>query len=66
MTKLEEIEQAIAKLPPQEMAAFRNWYENFTAKLWDNQIEQDVEEGKLDDFARRALEDHKAGRTKEL
>ena len=66
MTKLEEIEKAVAGLKPAELAKFRSWFDELDAKIWDEQIKRDVKEGKLDNLARQALEDHKNGRTKEL
>ena len=66
MTKLEEIEKAVAGLEPEELAKFRRWFEELDAELWDEQIQRDAKEGKLDNLARQALEDHKNGRTKEL
>ena len=66
MTKLEEIEKAVAGLKPAELAKFRSWFDELDSKIWDEQIKRDVKEGKLDNLARQALEDHKNGRTKEL
>ena len=66
MTKLEEIEKDVSNLPLEEMAKFRIWFDEFDAKLWDEQIDRDAEAGKLDNLARQALKDHKLGRTKEL
>ena len=66
MTKLEEIEKAVSKLPPEEISKFRNWFDEFDGKLWDEQIERDAKHGKLDELAQQALKDHKDGRTKEL
>ena len=66
MTKLEEIEKAVAGLEPAELVKFRSWFDELDAKIWDEQIKRDVKEGKLDNLARQALEDHKNGRSKEL
>ncbi len=66
MTKLEELEKAVAGLEPEEMAKFRRWFEELNAALWDEQIKRDAKDGKLDKLARQALTDHKNGRTKEL
>lgn len=33
---------------------------------WDRQIEEDLEDGKLDDLVEEAREDHRKGRTKPL
>ena len=66
MTKLEDIEKAVSGLPPKEMEKFRKWFDEFDARLWDEQIEHDATTGKLDKLAERAVEDHRAGRSKEL
>ena len=66
MTKVEEIEEAVSALPPEELAKFRAWFERFDAELWDEQIGRDAEAGKLNKLARQALEDFEAGRAKEI
>ncbi|MEQ1614116.1 MAG: hypothetical protein ABL904_15325 [Hyphomicrobiaceae bacterium] len=66
MTKLEEIETAITKLPPDEVAKLRAWFEEFASQQWDAQIERDAKAGKLDGLAAKALADHKAGRSRPL
>lgn len=66
MTKLEKIEQEIAKLSPAEVAKLAEWFADFHADLWDRQIEADATAGRLDTLADRALADHKAGRSKPL
>lgn len=66
MTKLQEIEAAVASLTREEIAEFREWFEEFDAKIWDAEIDRDAKGGKLDDLARQALDDHISGRTKRL
>jgi hypothetical protein len=66
MTTVEEIETAVAKLPPEELAAFRAWFEAFDAARFDEKIERDAVSGKLDRLADHALAGHRAGRTREL
>lgn len=61
-----EIEKAVAKLSPDEFAAFRAWFEELAADRWDEQIERDAKAGKLDKLADEALAEHKAGKTREL
>jgi hypothetical protein len=48
MTKVEQLEQAIESLSPEERARFRAWYAEFDAVDWDQQFEADVAAGKLD------------------
>ena len=66
MTNLERIEEQIRKLSAQEFAQLRDWILQQDWSAWDRQIETDAREGKLDDLAKEALEDHKAGRTRPL
>jgi len=63
---VEELEKAVAGLPPDKLAKFRAWFEAFDAELWDRQIEEDAKNGKLDKIAKEALEDIKAGRFRKL
>ena len=63
---IHEIEQAIAELSPNELARFREWFEEFDAQVWDEQFERDAKSGKLDKFADKAKSDFRAGKTKEV
>ena len=65
MTKIEKLEYAVQKLTRSELLAFRNWFRQFDSDEWDSQIEKDVRSGKLDKLAKKALAEHKTGRTKE-
>ncbi len=66
MSTVHEIEQAIRALPPQDLAAFREWFATFDAEIWDLQMEQDVAAGRLDRFAEEALRDLAEGRCTDL
>lgn len=66
MNRVEEIENAVRELAPDDLAAFREWFEQFDADAWDRQIEADVHAGKLDLLAERALEAHRKGQTSPL
>jgi hypothetical protein len=61
-----EIEQAIAELSPEELARFREWFEEFDARVWDEQIQNDAKTGKLDEIADKAIDAYRAGKAKEL
>lgn len=63
---VEDIENAVKQLSPEQLKRFRIWYEKFDADLWDQQIEKDAKNGKIDDLAEAALADHRAGRSKKL
>jgi len=64
--KIEEIEKEIKELSPEQLKEFRAWYEEFDSDTWDKQIEDDAKSGKLDDLAKNAISEHKAGKTKKL
>jgi len=66
MTKIQRLERAIRELAPDELAAFRKWFQEYDSQVWDEQIERDGVAGKLDTLAEKALADHKAGRTREI
>ena len=57
-----EIEDAIASLPPAEIAELAKWFEEFQAQIWDQQLEQDLKSGKLDPFLKEAKQDLESGR----
>ena len=66
MSQVEMLEQTVKKLSPGELAAFRSWFIKFDAAEWDRQIEMDSETGKLDKLVQRAVDEHKAGKTKRI
>ncbi len=66
MTKVQRLEREIKQLSPSELAAFRNWFNEYDSVEWDKQIEQDAVAGRLDKLPGKALADHKAGRTREI
>jgi len=66
MSKVENIEQEVQDLTPSELAAFRRWFLEFDAQVWDLQIEEDVRSGNLDKLADEALAAPRAGKSKVL
>jgi hypothetical protein len=66
MTTAEDIEKAIQRLAPHELARLRLWFEAFDAEQFDAAIEQDARAGKLDAHAEEALTAHRVGRSREL
>jgi hypothetical protein len=66
MTTLEDIEKAVAELPPDQLMRFRAWFEEFEAARFDQRIERDAKAGRLDQLAEQALADFRAGRAREL
>ena len=61
-----ELEQAVTQLSKKDFARFREWFEEYEAKLWDEQIERDARAGKLDKIAEEALKDYRVGKATEL
>jgi hypothetical protein len=66
MSTIQEIEDAIRQLSPEDLAAFRAWFAEFDAGLWDRRMEVDISAGRLDALAEEALEDLRDGRCTEL
>jgi hypothetical protein len=66
MSTVEEITAAIERLPVDQLARLRAWLLEYSERLWDEQIERDAREGRLDDLVNQALEEHRVGRTRPL
>ena len=66
MESLVEIEKAVSRLPKESYLAFREWFEDFDAKAWDDEFEKDALSGKFDRLAKQAIDDFKAGKCKAL
>ena len=62
MSTVDEIETAVSKLSPEEQARFRCWFFKFDAGQWDDQIERDINAGRLDQLAEQALKRFQEGR----
>lgn len=63
---IEDLENAVSKLPPDQFAKFRDWFEAFDAACFDRKIERDAKAGKLDGLTEQALADFRQGRAREL
>jgi hypothetical protein len=66
MSSVQEIETAVSKLSRGELLAFRNWFSEFDAGMWDQQFEEDVAAGRLDSLADEAIRDLRKGRCRDL
>ena len=62
MQAVQEIESAVSQLSRDDFVRFRGWFDEFDARIWDEQFENDVKSGKLDHFANQAIADFRAGR----
>lgn len=66
MTKLEDIEKAVLRLSPDDLARFKEWFEVHQERLFDARIEKDALGGKLDWLAEEALTEHRGGKTRKF
>ena len=66
MSTVPEIQEAVRHLAPEDLAAFRAWFAEFEAQVWDGKFEQDVAAGRLDGLADEALDDLRQGRCTDL
>jgi len=66
MSKVEELERAVASLTAEEYREFRQWFLERDWEYWDRQIEEDSRAGKLDFLVREALEAKEQGKFEEL
>jgi hypothetical protein len=66
MSRMENLEGQVKELTSEELRAFRAWFAQFDAEVWERHFELDVQDGKLDELAARAMGDYKAGRATEL
>jgi len=66
MTRVQRLAREIEELTSEEFRAFRRWFQEFDAAVWDEQIERDAAAGRLDKLAEKALRDHRAGKTRQM
>ena len=62
MSTVHEIENAVRRLPPDDLAAFRAWFAEYDAEVWGREFDADVAAGRLDALAEEALTDLREGR----
>jgi len=63
---IQEIEKAVAKLPPGELDQLMERLEEMRQEQWDQQIERDVEAGRFDALIEQAKRDFAEGRCRPL
>lgn len=66
MNTLEETKRAVRALSPDDFVRFRQWFDELDARAWDEQIERDILEGKLDALGDEALKDFDPTTCREL
>lgn len=63
---VEEIEHAITELSLEELAELSAWLADYQAKVWDKQIERDLDAGRLDALLDEVDAEYEAGEAKPL
>lgn len=66
MSKLEAIQQTILELTPLEKKQLEVWFDEQLQSLWDEQFAEDVQAGRLDGLAAKAVANFEAGNFREL
>jgi hypothetical protein len=66
MLTLEQLEAAILTLPSNEFQKLKAWISDLDYQRWDEQLEQDIAEGKLDALAEEAIAEYKSGHCREI
>ena len=61
-----EIESAIRQLPASDLAELMAWLEEQHEQVWDQQIEADLEAGRLDALLAEVDKEHQAGLARPL
>jgi hypothetical protein len=64
VSTVDEIKQAIERLPKTEFWRLSEWVIRKHDDEWGRQIEQDIRAGKLDKLAEEAVDEYKAGKTR--
>ena len=63
---VKEIENAIAQLSTEDVAELSAWFADYQAELWDEQIERDLSEGRLDTLLEEVDAEYEAGKAHPL
>lgn len=58
---VQEIETAISQLPAKDLPELTAWLADYQQRLWDQQIEDDLESGRLDAMLGEVEQDYAAG-----
>jgi hypothetical protein len=66
MSNLEQIENAILSLPSNEFERLRLWFLDLDYDRWDEQLERDIADGKLEALAQEAIAEFQAGHCREI
>ena len=61
MSRIQEIEDAIDRLPPEEFRHIARWVREREQQHWDEQLDRDSTSGKIDLLFDEAQEENKKG-----
>ncbi|MDX6443073.1 MAG: hypothetical protein QOH71_147 [Blastocatellia bacterium] len=61
-----EIQAAITELTSDDLANLMKWLDDYQAKLWEQQIAEDLEAGRLDAVLAEVDEEYEAGLSQPL
>ena len=63
---VKDIEQAIIQLPNNELTELVSWLHDYHHQIWDKQIENDLDSGRLDSLIAEAEKEYAAGLARPL
>ena len=63
---IKDIERAITELPAEDLTELAAWFADYLADVWDKQIEQDLETGRLDALLKEVNAEYEAGLSQPL
>ncbi len=66
MSTLEQIEAAILTLSSDDVEKLRKWLFDLDYQRWDQELEKDLAEGKLETLADEAIAEFEAGNCQEI
>jgi hypothetical protein len=65
MDRIEEIEEAITSLPPEEYRRLVEWFHLREQTRWDEQMDRDSADGRLDSLFREAESEARQGHVRD-
>lgn len=66
MSSVKALETAVEKLTSSDLVEFRSWFLDYDADIWDEEIEEDYRNGKLDYLISEAIQDYQDGKATEI
>lgn len=64
MSKLDDIQNLIHQLSKEEITRLREWFDEFEGDMWDQELDKNVQEKKLNVKASAAKKDFSEGKSK--